>query len=236
MEQLKSLSCLEYGEAYPPWNATPSAPLWIALRTQQIHLRQLMVDKWPCQELVDYLESFSGLETLSVSTCSGPSTDYSDSLARRFWENVIPMHKDTLKYLTVRSEYTGSWGIGEEHFQTLRSCKSLVSLTVNFNYTLQAEEKDDMVDNLLTSLVESSECFRLLSLDWTAEMPLGFRDHSGDIVQQQTRARQKLYQCVQSLRLGGLTRNPNPGLVMKVFNPEQAQFRIQRNALDDETY
>ncbi|KAI3598063.1 hypothetical protein WG66_009132 [Moniliophthora roreri] len=239
VEQLKSLRCLEYSEAYRPFNDAASTLLWTALRTQQIHVRELTIEKWPCQALVDYLESFSGLETLSISTSSGPSTDYSDNLARGFWKNVIPMHKDTLKHITIRSEYTGSWGVGEEHFQTLRSCENLISLTVNLNYSPQAEEKDDIVDNLLTSLVESCERFRLLSVDWTAEAPSGFQDRFLDAAQQQDRARQRFYEHVQSLRLEGLTRNPHRGLVIQVFMSEQAkplQFRIRRNALDGDTY
>ncbi|ESK89389.1 hypothetical protein Moror_16232 [Moniliophthora roreri MCA 2997] len=102
--------------------------LWKSLQSAGISLRRLTVDTTK-SDLLAYLESFSGLEELSIFYPDGEND--SDDLARRFYQDTLPRHSESLRKLEVLPYFEGVWAIGLNDVHVFDCCKKLVSLSVS---------------------------------------------------------------------------------------------------------
>ncbi|KAK7058355.1 hypothetical protein VNI00_001989 [Paramarasmius palmivorus] len=214
LEQMKSIRHLELTETLRGHNIALGADtLWPALQEERIHLRTLVMKSRVNEALIDYLESFSSLEAIDINI--GSSGNNND-LARRFFENVIPLHKDTLKHVFIKPITMSFWAINFERLRGFYSCKNLVSLSVCVDF--DADENEDSVATLI-HLSVSLESLRSLELDCTRKGLDAFFRMSRvlEALQKQRDARKRLYKLMQNLRLEKLIREPHPKLLVNVF-------------------
>ncbi|KAF9266006.1 hypothetical protein L218DRAFT_997358 [Marasmius fiardii PR-910] len=101
--------------------------LWILLREEGIRLRDLAVTVIS-QELVDYLQSYSGLETLVLSDVE---SDQTRNASEAFYQKVLPKHAQTLVSLTVDAQNTHEWCLTQKNAMAFQSCRNLMNLSVS---------------------------------------------------------------------------------------------------------
>ncbi|KAJ8085049.1 hypothetical protein AAF712_003388 [Marasmius tenuissimus] len=104
---------------------------WDVLRSSETHLRSVTVSN-PTSEFVDYISSFSGLEILLLQD-AGMIVEQgeSDELARKFYGEVLPRHRATLKEVSISSLGPELWTFGAWNASAFDGCTELVSLGVN---------------------------------------------------------------------------------------------------------
>ncbi|KAL0575003.1 hypothetical protein V5O48_006954 [Marasmius crinis-equi] len=123
---LHSIQCIEL---YHP-GTHPS--VWDTLRTEKIHPRHIIASN-PLENFLSYVESFSGLETLSIhdnyDVRALPDED-SDHLARRFYRRALRRHQASLRELNVSSMGPGPRNVRAWNVDAFDGCKELVSLHV----------------------------------------------------------------------------------------------------------
>ncbi|KAG7441931.1 uncharacterized protein BT62DRAFT_460014 [Guyanagaster necrorhizus] len=120
--------------------------LWTALRTENIflhHISVVMIN----DALVEYLGSYSGIMTLSLT----PTQPDSDARAQRFWKTVLPKHVRTMKELFVHPNTAGEWCLNDGALRILTQCKNLEILRV-----IVDQDRVDVKgpDNIITRLLE----------------------------------------------------------------------------------
>lgn len=135
----RNITSLDIGHAWIPfadlWNALDG--LWNALCHQQIYLLRLVIrlpgEGQDADSLFNYLESYSGLELLSIH---GPSSNiqpgYNNS-AVRFYSSVLSMHERTLVDLEVKPFYESMWCFGMHNEAAFRRCKKLRNLEIRID-------------------------------------------------------------------------------------------------------
>ncbi|KIK66125.1 hypothetical protein GYMLUDRAFT_239763 [Collybiopsis luxurians FD-317 M1] len=101
--------------------------LWNALSQKQIHLRSLAVSFRITAALLDYIQSYTGLEDLSLRGY------WRYEASDRFFEYVLPMHQETLVKLEVMPEYENEWCFGPHNVEVFRRCRRLRTLLVGVN-------------------------------------------------------------------------------------------------------
>ena len=106
--------------------------VWAMFKKHQVSLRHLHT----CQlneELLDYLDSFSTLETLSFNhqLAPGPGTEESRSISRRFFERVLVRHTESLQTLRVQPFPDASeWGVGLWNVEFFKAFRRLEVLEI----------------------------------------------------------------------------------------------------------
>ncbi|KAJ3996455.1 hypothetical protein F5050DRAFT_103206 [Lentinula boryana] len=98
--------------------------LWNALRLQNIHLRNLAVPFEITDALLEYIASYSGLESFALKGHRDWSLSGCDNFAPQFYKHALPMHKNTL----TRSE--DEWCVGLENVEDFAIMKKLRFLLV----------------------------------------------------------------------------------------------------------
>ncbi|KAG7100062.1 hypothetical protein E1B28_001847 [Marasmius oreades] len=123
---LRSLRSLEFdGHA-----ELPNLTFWKTLETENIHLRRIVTV--PYAPLLDYLDTFSGLEVLAVLEDRWHTEDLKEAevLARRFYQVVLPKHKASLKELSFRSVGPNIWNVSEWNLEGFNGYRELRTLEV----------------------------------------------------------------------------------------------------------
>ncbi|KAK7032503.1 hypothetical protein VNI00_013072 [Paramarasmius palmivorus] len=136
--------------------------LWTALRTEKVHLKEITI--WSRMEpsFLEYLDSFSGIEELSIRRAwASPEMHADRDIADRL-TSIIPKHKDTLRKLAVTAAEEGPWSFGIRNAGGYAQCSKLQSLEVSMNC-------DDIMindphDSLAASLGVASQLPELTSL------------------------------------------------------------------------
>ncbi|KAJ3753936.1 hypothetical protein EV360DRAFT_74101 [Lentinula raphanica] len=104
--------------------------LWNALCQENIHLRSLAVPFRITVTLLDYLASYSGLESLAFNRNRDWSVGDCFDLAPRFYKDVMPMHRNTLTKLSLTPEFEDKWCFGEENIKYFAIMHKLRNLSV----------------------------------------------------------------------------------------------------------
>ncbi|KAL0567674.1 hypothetical protein V5O48_014321 [Marasmius crinis-equi] len=112
-----------------------------------------------CDELLDFLQSISGLEVLELSSTLGDTLAESDRFARRFYQDVFPRHRSTLRKVTITPSYTGMWTIGLHSAGTFDKCRRLTHLTVGLDpdEIRPGENEQDVVASFISRVVRLPE-------------------------------------------------------------------------------
>ncbi|KAL0568408.1 hypothetical protein V5O48_013577 [Marasmius crinis-equi] len=111
--------------------------VWDTLRTEKIHPRHIIVGD-PLENFLSYIESFSGLETLSIHDAYDARAlhdEDSNRLARRFYQQSLRRHQASLRELCIRTKGSGPRNVRTRNVRAWNvdafdGCKELVSLHV----------------------------------------------------------------------------------------------------------
>ncbi|KDR70944.1 hypothetical protein GALMADRAFT_254550 [Galerina marginata CBS 339.88] len=123
--------------------------IWIALREERIHLKEISTDEVN-DGFLEYLASYSGLEKLTLSSATADTARQSDALAMRFYTEVLPSHSHSLVGLDVCPIYEGKWCFGKHNMSSLLKCTKLANLKIHINADeIDREKKQDAVWTLL---------------------------------------------------------------------------------------
>ncbi|KAJ3935711.1 MAG: hypothetical protein NXY57DRAFT_413954 [Lentinula lateritia] len=114
--------------------------LWDILSSQQIHLCDFAIHRitrlahHDMDKMLNYFQSYSGLESFSLKGPMWYDPSLYDSYAIKFYENVLPMHVETLVKLELKPEFESKWCFGVDNINVLRRCKRLRSLWVKVDH------------------------------------------------------------------------------------------------------
>ncbi|KAL0578701.1 hypothetical protein V5O48_003321 [Marasmius crinis-equi] len=127
--RLELLHSLEFPSR---WDDTHEA-LWKSLSSYPPQSIRHITSALVCDGLLDFLQSISGLEVLELRYAGGNTDAESDRLARRFYQDVFPRHRSTVRKLTILPSFTGMWTIGLQNMEVLDGCQRLTHLTVGLD-------------------------------------------------------------------------------------------------------
>ncbi|KAE9397869.1 hypothetical protein BT96DRAFT_1020528 [Gymnopus androsaceus JB14] len=129
---LRNLTSLNLSRTHnrDPWDA-----VWITLALEQIRLRSLVISHYHhnVDAILDYIQSYSGLEILSLISPAWYDPTYNDA-ADRFYKDVLPMHEQSLVKLEVKPVFESRWCFGEHNIEAFRRCTKLRSLWVRVDH------------------------------------------------------------------------------------------------------
>lgn len=82
------------------------------------------------EEMLDYLSSYKGLMTLAIRGIMMDCQDQENGAGDRFWQQVVPRHKDSLTRLIIQPCYEGAWCYGPTAAEAILQCLPLYDLAV----------------------------------------------------------------------------------------------------------
>lgn len=103
--------------------------IWNTLRKNGVVLSGLVTDL-VTDGLLDYLSSYTGLESLKFTYATSSTWQESDRLADKFYHNVLPRHVDSLAQLYIKPGFEGRWCFSQEIIPILSRCRKLLELTI----------------------------------------------------------------------------------------------------------
>ncbi|KAJ4485398.1 hypothetical protein J3R30DRAFT_1351487 [Lentinula aciculospora] len=105
--------------------------LWDSLRLEHVQLRNLAAPFRITDALLDYITSYSGLESLSLISYRDWYVDGDN--ASRFYKRALPMHRSTLTKLELTPEHEDEWCFGTENVEVFSLMKRLRYLSVGIH-------------------------------------------------------------------------------------------------------
>ncbi|KAJ7491336.1 hypothetical protein B0H11DRAFT_1007056 [Mycena galericulata] len=144
--------------------------VWATLHTDtnlHIHLQDISVNTVTL-DLLTYLASYSGLETLALERPDGDNTrrEKCDNLADVFFNTVLPRHASSLIYLSCPATYECDWSIGTHNIDAISGLHRLQMLEISINST----DLCNTVDLLLRTVAELLPAVRDIAMfhacDW----------------------------------------------------------------------
>jgi len=121
--------------------------LWNSMERARICLREISV-KDISPPFLDYLSSYRGLETLTISEQSsqqnfhGGDAKVAHTFCRRLYYDVLPLHKDSLKKFHIDDQMDIRKHITADYAAMLQSCSMLESVKVTFD-RLELDSEDN---------------------------------------------------------------------------------------------
>ncbi|KAF5352308.1 hypothetical protein D9758_011963 [Tetrapyrgos nigripes] len=165
--------------------------LFSGLTAKQIHLRRLVLDDVN-GSLLDYIESYSGLEVLSLAGPHWYSQPEHDDMADRFYRQILWLHHNTLQRLEIHPAFEGRWCFGENDSWSIERCRNLRHLSVKVNcdglpfrsnsllrYCNQHETAANPVHSLLSTVHSNLPELHTLHID-SARNPSSAYSHFSD--------------------------------------------------------
>ncbi|KAK7469995.1 hypothetical protein VKT23_001430 [Stygiomarasmius scandens] len=143
--------------------------LWEVLGREQVRLKRISVNS-VSRPMLEYLESYSGVQCLEVSPSVIRDLDGGDAkpcddvdhphLAPRFYQ-AVKKHEESLTVLSIRGCSKGTWCFGIDNAQHMKNCGRLRELSVYVDSKPGA--KEDGVGTLMkmTSQLSSLRVLRL---------------------------------------------------------------------------
>lgn len=141
-------------------SASTIPAIYATLNQENIQLKHVITEDID-DVILDYLQSYSGLETLGIGPMYSDSADESNDLSRRFYNSVLPKHLNSIRALDIRPYFEGGWCYDIDNiFPLLSKCTELRSLSVAVNSTpttVSSHETANTV-NSSGSLLDASDC------------------------------------------------------------------------------
>ncbi|KAF5362860.1 hypothetical protein D9758_007028 [Tetrapyrgos nigripes] len=109
-------------------------PLFSGLQSKQIHLQRLVLDI-VTEPVLDYIATYSGLEVLSLKGPKWYSQPTYNENAERFYQQILPLHNDSLVKLEMEPEFESRWCFGEDNVEAISRCRNLRVLSVRVAYS-----------------------------------------------------------------------------------------------------
>ncbi|KAL0578702.1 hypothetical protein V5O48_003322 [Marasmius crinis-equi] len=153
--RLKLLHSLEF----PSIRDDTHESLWKSLSSHPPQSIRRISSALVCDGLLDFLQSISGLEVLELRHAGGNTDAESDRLARRFYQDVFPRHRSTVKKLAILPSFTGMWTIGLQNMDILDGCQRLTHLTVGLYIAelIPGANERDAVASLISRVARLSQ-------------------------------------------------------------------------------
>jgi hypothetical protein len=155
--------------------ASTISDFYATLQREKIHLKQVVIEDDMDDVILDYLCSYSGLETLDLGSIDSVSTKTSDALSYRFFKSVLPKHVDSIQALHIRPGYEGGWCYNTDNiFLSLAQCNNLRFLSVALTAPIEAHTTINfhvevcLLDNLAAFLYPSHRT----SVDFIIDQPV----------------------------------------------------------------
>ncbi|PBK82695.1 hypothetical protein ARMGADRAFT_1019549 [Armillaria gallica] len=138
MDHFRSLTELRLGEATSfVINDRKHIPdIWTALQVNSIYLKSISIPSSHVSfQLMEYLNSYCGLEELELQHFSRPiqnhtASQYEIELAETLFSSVIPKHSGSLNTLMIFSHLECPWQFSVTRSTVLAQCHSLIKLGV----------------------------------------------------------------------------------------------------------
>jgi hypothetical protein len=107
--------------------------LWSALQETRIGLLILKVSgtENAMDQMFTYLLSYTGLRRLEIPDVQMDTQEIEDRAARRFWNEIIPHHRNSLTELFIASAFESEWCYGPHASAALELCLSLQDLSIS---------------------------------------------------------------------------------------------------------
>jgi hypothetical protein len=140
LPHLRSLVYLDLSHLHDPndWagvdqtqgHGSTSADIYATLNREKIHLKHVVSNS--DHAILDYLQSYSGLETLKMFSPDFRTTAaQSDALAYRFYQSVLPKHVNSIQVLEILPKFEGGWCYNLDNvFILLSQCNQFRSLCI----------------------------------------------------------------------------------------------------------
>ena len=128
-----------------------TSEIWTTLREERIQLKEISTDEIT-PAFLEYIASYSGLEKLTLSFTTAREDDVytSEKLALKFYNEVLPMHAQSLTTLDICPMYEGKWCFGSHNATSLHLCTKLENLRIHINSEeIDRPKKDVVVRSIL---------------------------------------------------------------------------------------
>lgn len=127
-----------------------TSEIWTTLREERIKLKEISTDEIT-PAFLEYVASYSGLEKLTLTFTTAREDDVytSEKLALKFYNEVLPMHAQSLTTLDICPIYEGKWCFGSHNAASLHLCTKLQNLRIHINSEEIDRPKKDVVWTLL---------------------------------------------------------------------------------------
>ncbi|KAJ7195945.1 hypothetical protein GGX14DRAFT_376539 [Mycena pura] len=108
-----------------------SADVWrtLASTPDPPHLKDIATD-CVTGDLLAYLDSYSGIETMKLVDIDAGSLERADPLADTFFNTVLPHHAQSLLALACTASHHSRWSFGAHSVESLLQLQKLRSLEV----------------------------------------------------------------------------------------------------------
>ncbi|KAK1228693.1 hypothetical protein PQX77_008346 [Marasmius sp. AFHP31] len=151
---LNSLRSIQLPQSWPHVHPGHEG-LWKSLTTSPPSSLRHVSSGWVSDGLLDFLQSISGLDDLELGYAGGYTDQESDRLARRFYDDVLPQQRKSLKRLHVYPAFTGSWTVGLRDVNRFDGCVELMRLCVGLDpdeIRPDEGEEGDVVTSFLSQI------------------------------------------------------------------------------------
>ncbi|KAL0068477.1 hypothetical protein AAF712_004555 [Marasmius tenuissimus] len=138
-----------------PYVANRYVALWGVFQREGIHLRDIEMGNVG-DEVLDYLESYSGLETLHIKGPEAMPVEEIGRLSGRFYKEALPRHAESLCLLNISMVMDSPFSIGLDNATAFSRLKNLETLDVQLrNSDIRPGEgvNSDVVALLVTALL-----------------------------------------------------------------------------------
>lgn len=120
--------------------------IWETLKNESIHLTSIDVNLTEVDDsLLDYLLSYEGIEQIIFDNSARLWSRHGESIANRFFDEVLPKVARTLRVLHLVTISLGAWCFGRNNAGSIAQCKRLEELTVSIVDIVQAHSKGTLV-------------------------------------------------------------------------------------------
>ncbi|KAK1219430.1 hypothetical protein PQX77_017865 [Marasmius sp. AFHP31] len=139
--------------------------LWKMLSAQQLSLRRINVQVIS-HELLDYVESISGLEEFYLASFEPEDPILSEELSERLFQHVLPKHQHTLRILCIEPRMESlEWAICYHNMHFLDLYKGLTHLTIGLGFEFEDEDEPSEViharrDNVIVKIIDPPTNFK----------------------------------------------------------------------------
>ncbi|KAJ7113651.1 hypothetical protein C8R44DRAFT_984773 [Mycena epipterygia] len=129
------------------------APIYNTLRKEQIWVTDLTVTGGVGDPLLAYLESYTGLQRLTLGYPDAESSHTPADAARtdRFFRSVLVQHAASLRLLRCASSAAGRWSFGAHNAEAIVKLQALEELEMSVN---SADVRDDAPSNAIELFID----------------------------------------------------------------------------------
>jgi hypothetical protein len=99
--------------------------------------------------LLNYLESYSGLEELILTQATSSNQVASNKLTDRFYDLVLPKHIHSLTNVEIHECYEGNWCFQRHTVAIISRIPNLTCLCVGLNLADIYGQNNNMEDNIV---------------------------------------------------------------------------------------